>query len=139
MDRTADYTVCFSFPFNKKTSYIYSEDPILKKANIVHAIETIKLIISAHGFISMETVMKMFEFRPTRHCPGINFTEFEEYELTRDEINHTDVLNILLSNEMRLRPLIYFDNRPNQPGEKEEPECQTGQKETSESAEKEKT
>ena len=138
MDRTADYTICFSFPFNKKTSYIYSDDPILRKSNLDHAVETIQLIISAHGFISMETVMKTFEFRPTRHCPGINFTEFEEYELTRDEINHTDVLNIWMSNEMRLRPLIRFNE--NQEIEKEEQtECQTGQKETSESEEKEKT
>lgn len=137
MDRTADYTICFSLPFNKKTSYIYSDDPVLKKANLDHAVGTIQLIISAHGFISMETIMKMFEYRPTRHCPGINFTEFEEYELTRDEINHTDVLNIWMSNEMRLRPLIRFDNAQNI--EKEDPECQIGPKETSESEENEKT
>lgn len=162
MDRTAAYTLCFSFPFNKDTSGLYSDNNELKIAGINSTINTIELIISSHGFVSLETVMKYFELRPTRHCPGIFFTGLENAEIEYDEINRTDVITLWLTNEFKLRPKLKehltrentyetikknnihaldfnFSDQPLEHVEKEEPECQTGQKETSESEENEKT
>lgn len=161
MDRTAAYTLCFSFPFNKDTSGLYSDNNELKIAGINSTINTIELIISSHGFVSLETVMKYFELRPTRHCPGIFFTGLENAEIEYDEINRTDVITLWLTNEFKLRPKLKehtrentyetikknnihaldfnFSDQPLEHAEKEEPECQTGQKETFESEENEKT
>lgn len=161
MDRTGNYTLCFSFAFNKETSSLYSEDEDLNIANINHTLNSIDLVISSHGFISMEMIMKFFGLRPTRHCPGIYFTELGESEISYDEINHTDVVTIFFSNEIKLRPVIrrrmteqdimeeiqmrdndnkpsrFFDQSKEQ--KEDDPECQTGQKEASESEEKEET
>lgn len=160
MDRNGVYTLYFSFPFNKETSSLYSEDDELNIENINHTLDAIDLVISSHGFISMETLMKFFGLRPTRHCPGIYFTELGESEIAYDEINHTDVIKIYLSNEMKLRPVIRrrlsvddifeevktndnkalrFGFNSEEQQKEEKPECQTGQKEASESEEKEET
>lgn len=159
MDRTGTYTLCFSFPFNKETSSLYTEDDEINVTNINYTLNAIELVISSHGFISMETVMKYFGLRPTRHCPGIYFTELGESEISYDEINHTDVVTIFFTNEIKLRPVIRRrmstddileevqanDNKAlsfkynSDEQKEEEPECQTGQKEASESEEKETT
>ena len=168
MDRTAAYTLCFSFPFNKETSGLYSDNDTLKMQSIDSTLNVIEIIISSHGFISLESIMKYFELRPTRHCPGIFFTGLDNAEIEYDEINRTDVITLWLTNEFRLRHTLKENSRPmnkasvyetikknnvhaldfNFSGKsselehaekEEEPECQTGQKETSESEENEKT
>ena len=160
MDRIAVYTLCFSFPFNSLTSGLYSDNEELKMAGINSTLDVIRLIISSHGFVSLETVMKYFELRPTRHCPSIFFTGLDNAELEYDEINKTDVITLWMSNEFKLRPVLQkrkestinvikknniraldfdFKESPLEHSEKEEEECQTGQQETSESAESEKT
>lgn len=106
MYRLATYTLCFSFPFNKVTSLEYSEDKNLKDANVEETIRAIELVISSHGFISLEMVMKLFGLRPTRHCPGINFVALEDAEIVYDEINHTDVIRLYLVNELQLRRVL---------------------------------
>ena len=103
MDQMANYTFIFQFPFNKATSDLYSENEKVMIANVNHALDTIELIISSHGFISMERVMQYFGLRPTRQCQAIIFTELGESELTYDEINQTDVLTVCFSSEMKLR------------------------------------
>ena len=103
MDQMANYTFIFQFPFNKATSDLYSENEKAMIANVNHALDTIELIISSHGFISMERVMQYFGLRPTRQCQAIIFTELGESELTYDEINQTDVLTVCFSSEMKLR------------------------------------
>ena len=162
MDRIAAYTLCFSFPLNSETSGLYSDSEEVKMAGINSTLNMIELIISSHGFVSLETIMKYFELRPTRHCPGIFFTNLENAEIEYDEINQTDVVTLWLSNEFKLRPRLkeYMDRRtvhetvkknnihaldfdfsdkPREHAEKEEPECQTGPQEISESEESEKT
>ena len=163
MDRLAVYTLCFSFPLNSETSGLYSDSEEVKISSINSTLNMIELIISSHGFVSLETIMKYFELRPTRHCPGIFFTSLENAEIEYDEINKTDVVTLWLSNEFKLRPRLKehmdrrtvhetvkknnihaldfgFSDKPLEHAEKEEePECQTGQKETSESEENEKT
>ena len=153
MTRTAAYTLCFSFPFNKETTAMYSSNEEIMNASINHTLQSLELIASSHGFFSMETLMKYFGLRPTRHCPGINFTRIMDFQMEYDEINQTDILTIWVTNDMRLRPVIRYRmpeldeaekfqmtdvKFPDE--EKEEPEaCQTGPKETSESVENDKT
>lgn len=103
MDHIAEYTLCFSFPFNKETSTMYRDDEEEKMKALQRAYDTVNLIVSSHGFISLETVMKYFELRPTRHCPGINFTSVDDVEITYDESIRSDVVTIYLGNDFRLR------------------------------------
>lgn len=103
MDHIAEYTLCFSFPFNKETSTMYRDDEEEKMKALQTAYDTVNLIVSSHGFVSLETVMKYFELRPTRHCPGINFTSVDDVEITYDESIRSDVVTIYLGNDFRLR------------------------------------
>lgn len=124
MDRIAAYTMCISFPFNKVTTNLYSEDETLKNYRLRHTMETIELIISSHGFITMSRIMDYLEFRPTRHCPSVVITEINNWQLEYDEINQTDVLTIWGANELKLRPVLKFNNEeePEEAPKKEEPE-----------------
>lgn len=103
MDQIAEYTLCFSFPFNKETSTMYRDDEEEKMKALQRAYDTVNLIVSSHGFISLETVMKYFELRPTRHCPGINFTSVDDVEIMYDENERSDIVTIYLGNDFRLR------------------------------------
>lgn len=103
MEHIAEYTLCFSFPFNKETSTMYRDDEEEKMKALQRAYDTVNLIVSSHGFISLETVMKYFELRPTRHCPGINFTSVDNVEIMYDKDERSDIVTIYLGNDFRLR------------------------------------
>ena len=145
MDRIAVYTMCISFPFNKVTTNLYSDDETLKNYRIKHTMETIDLIISSHGFITLSRIMDYLEFRPTRHCPSVVITEIGEWTLEYDEINRTDVLTIWGTSELKLRPVMKFQPQEEfEEPKKEEPEWDTtnadlNKTETSESEGNEKT
>lgn len=107
MEHIAEYTLCFSFPFNKETSTMYRDNEEEKMEALQRAYNTVNLIVSSHGFISLESIMKYFELRPTRHCPGINFTSVDDVEIMYDENERSDIVTIYLGNNFRLRTTFH--------------------------------
>lgn len=157
MEKMGSYTLCFSFPLNKETCGLYSDDNDEKMKNIQKTLSIIGIILSSHGFCTMSRLMDYFELRPTRRCPSLVFTSLENFELSYDEIHQTDVMTVWVSNDLKLRPLLrYIPNEEDMrisyaswsakihdisdSARKEDAEeCQTGPKETSDSVESEKT
>ena len=153
MEKMGSYTLCFSFPLNKETCGLYSDDDEVKLQNIQQTLNVIGIILSSHGFCTMSRLMDYFELRPTRRCPSLVFTSLENFELSYDEIHQTDVMTVWVSNDLKLRPLLRYEPEEklmmaesdkirdiSHSARKEDTEeCQTGPKETSDSVESEKT
>ena len=157
MEKMGAYTLCFSFPLNRETCGLYSDDEDLKLKNIQQTLNAIGIILSSHGFCTMSRLMDYFELRPTRRCPSLVFTSLENFELSYDEIHQTDVMTVWVSNDLKLRPLLRYepeqelvmaesDKIPtlfcdiSHAARKEDAEeCQTGPKETCDSGENETT
>ena len=156
MEKMGSYTLCFSFPLNKETCGLYSDDDEVKLQNIQQTLNAIGIILSSHGFCTMSRLMDYFELRPTRRCPSLVFTSLENFELSYDEIHQTDVMTVWVSNDLKLRPLLRYEpeeytranyaergakvhNISDSARKEDTEECQTGPKETSDSVESEKT
>lgn len=156
MEKMGSYTLCFSFPLNKETCGLYSDDDEEKLHNIQQTLNAIGIILSSHGFCTMSRLMDYFELRPTRRCPALVFTSLENFELSYDEIHQTDVMTVWVSNDLKLRPLLRYEpeeytgtnyaeqgakvhNISDSIQKEDTEECQTGLKETSDSEESEKT
>lgn len=156
MEKMGSYTLCFSFPLNKETCGLYSDDDEEKLQNIQQTLNAIGIILSSHGFCTMSRLMDYFELRPTRRCPSLVFTSLENFELSYDEIHQTDVMTVWVSNDLKLRPLLRYEpeeyahanyaeqgakvhNISDSIQKEDSEECQTGPKETSDSVESEKT
>lgn len=156
MEKMGSYTLCFSFPLNKETCGLYSDDDEVKLQNIQQTLNAIGIILSSHGFCTMSRLMDYFELRPTRRCPSLVFTSLENFELSYDEIHQTDVMTVWVANDLKLRPLLRYEpeeytginhaeqgakvhNISDSIQKEDSEECQTGPKETSGSEESEKT
>lgn len=140
MDHEVIYNLLIEFPINQETTKLYSMNKDMTDMAIRHAIGRIKHIIGKEGFISLERIMKILEFRASYDTPHIFFDNLDTYRFT----NNTLSLGLDFSFELD----SIFDSKPKKPSLKlvnneesneDDEKWSTNATETSGSGESEKT
>ena len=159
MENKARYLFSIDIPFNEETSRAYSDDPEICAAFAEHLVRKINLILNKEVYISMNRIFRLAEMREQLACPTIFFSELKDWSFDYAEDGNGYVIELMLSNyDFHILPVA----KPNYREQKqqhinrlknhrlhvvkneseEEPAWDqdgNGQKETSESAEKEET
>ena len=140
-------TFDLNLPIREDTTKLYSENPMMTLTCLENAIDKIEMILKQDTFISLERLMRVFEFKATPYCPTIIFDELCDYGYDEEQ----GVLILSLSCDFPLMPrkvkekpqgkrrhLKLVENISKQDEESETWQESTP-KETSESEESEKT
>jgi hypothetical protein len=107
MDHEVVYNLLIEFPINQETTKLYSMNKDMTDMAIRHAVSKIKHIIRKEGFISLERIMKILEFRACYDTPHIFFDTLDTYRFA----NNTLSLGLEFSFELD----SIFDSKPKKP------------------------
>ena len=82
MDKTGIFTIGLDFPFNKETTVGWFDDaPEMNLQYIESAVNTIRLSIRKHGYISCTKVLRLLGVWEQPNFPNIFFEKLDEYDI----------------------------------------------------------
>lgn len=82
MDKTGIFTIGLDFPFNKETTVGWFDDaPEMNLQYIESAVNTIRISIRKHGYISCTKVLRLLGVWEQPNFPNIFFEKLDEYDI----------------------------------------------------------
>lgn len=73
------YKLTLNFPISEETTKLYSENDELMVTALQEAINRIEVVIRKDGFISLERIVRILDFRSSPTCPHILFDDLADY------------------------------------------------------------
>ena len=140
------YKLTVNFPISEETTKLYSEDDELMVVSLQEAMHKIETIIRKDGFISLERIARILGFRASPTCPHILFDDLSDYRFDGEWLDLELECDFLvtpyeISAKDRPKKKLYIVPEEEKEEENKEEEVwkPSSPKETSESAESDKT